>query len=60
MKTFKFEIQEFLSKIIEVEAETEDKAFLKVKKMYRKEEIVLDSSDYVETEIEKFENEKTI
>ncbi len=57
MKTFEFEIQELLSRIIEVEAQNEDEAYLKVKEMYQKEEIVLDNSDCVETEIKKFENE---
>ena len=51
MKTFEFKIQEVLSRTIEVEAETEDKAYLKIKDMYREEEIVLDNSDFVETEI---------
>ena len=57
MKTFEFEIKEFLSRIIEVEANNEDEAYMKVKEMYEKEVIVLDSSDFVETEINKFENE---
>jgi hypothetical protein len=57
MKTFKFEIQEFLSRIVEVKAKTENEAYQKIKEMYHKEEIVLDSSDFVETEIKKFENE---
>ena len=57
MKTFEFEIQELLSRIIEVEAKNEDEAYRKVKEMYKNEEIVLDSSDFVKTEIKKFENE---
>ena len=57
MKTFEFEVKELLSRIIEVEAETENEAYLKVKGMYENEEIVLDSSDQVDTEINKFENE---
>lgn len=52
MATFKIEIQEFLSRIIEIEAETKDEAVSKVRELYRKEEIVLDSNDYVSTEIE--------
>ena len=55
MKTFEFEIQEILSRIIEVEAKTEDEAYLKIKEMYQKEEIILDSSDYVDTNINKNE-----
>lgn len=57
METFKIEIQEFLSRIIEVEAETKDEAIIKVRQLYRNEEIVLDSNDYVSTEIEVYENE---
>ncbi len=58
MKTFEFEIQELLSRIVEVEATNEDEAYRKVKEMYKKEEIILDSSDFVKTEIKKFENEQ--
>ena len=54
MGTFKIEIQEFLSKIIEVEASDVEQAVSKVKEMYKKEEIVLDSEDYVKTEIEEY------
>lgn len=54
METFKIEIQEFLSRIIEVEAESSDEAISKVREMYRNEEIVLDSNDYVTTEIEEY------
>jgi len=57
MKTFEFEIQEVLSRNIEIKARTEDEAFQKVKEMYQKEEIVLDSSDYIDTEIKKIDNE---
>ena len=54
METFKIEIQEFLSKIIEIEASNAEEAVSKVKDMYRKEEIVLDSENYVTTEIEEY------
>jgi|SRR5690606_13311543 len=54
METFKIEIQEFLSRIIEVEAENIDEAVSKAKEMYQNEEIVLDNEDYVTTEIEEF------
>ena len=57
MKTYRFEIQEVQSRIIEIEANNEDEAYQKIKNMYRKEEIILNSSDFVETEIKKFENE---
>lgn len=60
MEKFKVEIQEFLSRIIEVEAETKDEAISKVCELYRNEEIVLDSDDYVSTEIEIFPKENII
>lgn len=55
MEIFKIEIQEFLSRIIEVEAENLDEAISMAKEMYNKEEIVLDSGDYVTTEIDIYE-----
>ncbi len=47
MGTFKIEIQEFLSKIVEIDAENINNAISKVKELYRNEEIILDSDDYV-------------
>lgn len=55
MKKFNIEIQEFLSRTIEIEAENTEDAILKVKKMYHNTEIVLDSSDYVTTSIEELQ-----
>lgn len=60
MGIFKIEIQEFLSRIIEMEAETKDEAVSKVRELYRNEEIVLDSNDYVSTEIYTFPEEDII
>ena len=57
MKVFKIEITETLQRIIEIEAKNEEEAHRKVKEMYQEEEIVLDSSDFVETEIKNYENE---
>lgn len=54
METFKIEVQEFLSKIVEIDAENINNAISKVKELYRNEEIVLDSDDYVTTEIDEF------
>lgn len=53
MGIFKTEITETLQRTIEVEAENEEDALRKVKKMYKNEEIVLDSSDFVGVEIKK-------
>jgi hypothetical protein len=55
MRTFTIEIQEFLSKIVEVEADNLDEAINKVKELYKNEEIVLDWQDYVTTEITEYE-----
>jgi DpnD/PcfM-like protein len=54
METFKIEIQEFLSRIVEIEAKSIDEAISKAKEMYQNEEIVLDENDYVTNEIEEY------
>ena len=48
---YKVEIKETLSRIIDIEADSEEGAIEKVRKQYMKEEIVLSADDYVETEI---------
>lgn len=55
MQKYQVEINETLSRIIEVEAENENDAVSKIKDLYRKEEIVLDSNDYLDTKIEIYE-----
>jgi len=50
METFKIEVKETLTRIIDIEADSIEEAFFKVREMYRDEEIVLDSEDYVDTE----------
>ncbi len=57
MKTFEIEVQEILSRVIRIEAESQSNALLKVKEKYRNEEIVLDADDYKETEIMPFIDE---
>lgn len=56
MDTFEIEIKETLSTLIKVEAENQSDAILKVKEMYRNQEIVLDSQDYKGTDINPFIN----
>ena len=51
MTKYRIEVTEVLSRIVEAEAENEDDAVEMVRQMYRNCEIVLDASDYVETEI---------
>jgi hypothetical protein len=48
METFKIEIQELLSKVVEVQAENISEAFSKVNDQYKSAEIVLDYNDFVE------------
>lgn len=50
MKTYKIEVKETLSRIIEIEAHSEEEAFSKVEDLYKKQEIVLSAEDFVETE----------
>lgn len=49
MKTYKIEIEETLTRVIEVEAENEEKAYDKVYEQYVEEEIVLDYNDWKDT-----------
>ena len=55
MTTYKIEIQELLSRIIEIEASSAEEAIDKARAMYRAEEIVLGGDDCVATEIEEYE-----
>ncbi|UKK68720.1 DpnD/PcfM family protein [Prevotella communis] len=50
MKKYSIEVLEVLSRIVEVEASDEEGAIKQVRQKYRKCEIVLDDSDYKETE----------
>jgi len=66
MKVFSFNIQETLSRTIEVEADSEEIALQMVKSMYRNEDVVLDYSDHEDTRIvltadcEEIENDQAI
>jgi len=52
MKKFIIEITETLQRRVEVEAESEESAMSKIRNQYSKEDIVLDSSDYTNTNFE--------
>lgn len=54
METFKIEIQEFLTRIVEIKARSVDEAVSKAKEMYFEEEIVLDANDYTSIEIKEY------
>ena len=60
MSNYKIEIQETLSRIIEIEASSAEEAIDKVRAMYRAEEIVLGGDDCVGTEIEEYKFCRTI
>ena len=51
MKKYRIEITETLSRTIETDAESEEVAVEKVRQLYRNGDIILDASDYIETEI---------
>lgn len=51
MNKYNVEIEETLARIIEIEAENEDEAYMKVKKLYKKCEIVLTAEDFIDVEI---------
>ena len=51
----KVEITEILQKTIEVDASDVNDALLKVEELYYKENIVLDYSDYIDTEFKVIE-----
>lgn len=55
MKTFKVEITETLQKVIEIDANDIEDAIDKADELYRGCEIVLDSGDFVDYEIQRFE-----
>lgn len=49
---YQVEITETLQKIVSIEAGDENAAISAVKQMYRNEYIVLDNSDYIDTNID--------
>jgi hypothetical protein len=51
MKTFKIEIKESLSRVIDIDAKNLNEAILKARNLYDREEIVLDAEDYSDTSI---------
>lgn len=55
MNEYAVEVIETLSRVITVEAESEDEALVTVSDMYYNEEIVLDASDHVDTDFNIYE-----
>ncbi len=56
-RKFQVEVREYLQRIVEVEAASEDEAELKVLHAYKAEEIVLDDSDFIGYEVEIYKDE---
>ncbi|MEI6554104.1 MAG: DpnD/PcfM family protein [Paludibacter sp.] len=54
MQNYKIEITEILRREVEIEAENIDSAIQIINEKYKSEEIVLDSSDFVEYKIEEY------
>lgn len=50
MPKYKIEIKEILTRIVEIEAQSEDDALETAQNLYKNEEIVLDSDDFSEVE----------
>ena len=50
MRKYKFEITETLQKQVDIEADSYDEAYQKLRNCYKNSEIVLDSNDYIDTE----------
>ena len=57
MKTYRVEITETLQRIVYIDAKSAEEAKRNVEERYHNEEIVLDSSDYQDTEIEVVEDD---
>lgn len=60
METFKVEIQELLSRIVNIVANSIDEALDKVNQSYRNQEIVLDSNDFISNRIEAVQQQSLI
>lgn len=50
MMEYRFEITETLSRQIAVQSASEEEAYRRIKALYRKELVVLDSSDFIDVE----------
>lgn len=56
MKTFKIEVTETLSKIVEVNAKNIEDALEETKKSYNNEKIILGENNYVTTEFKEIKS----
>lgn len=51
MNTYTFEITETLQRLVKIEATDEKEAYEIINDMYKKEEVVLDSDDFIDSVI---------
>lgn len=51
MSNFDIEVSETLARTISIEADSVDEAIAKVSQMYRNEQIVLDSEDFIDVSV---------
>lgn len=58
MKKIKVEFKEVLSRVVEIEADTEEEALEKANEMYDSEEVVLDPEDFEGHEIEIYQEKE--
>ena len=54
LKKYQIEITEILQRIVEIDANSLDDAIIEINKKYKNQEIILDSSDYIQTNISEF------
>jgi translation initiation factor IF-1 len=54
MNRYKVEITETLQRVVKVRAPTLDEAVAQVRERYKREEIILDSGDFVDVHIAEF------
>ncbi len=57
MEIYKIEVKETLARLVEIEADSAEEAMAKVIELYKAEQIILDSDDFVDTEFLEFNND---
>lgn len=60
MNKYNFEITETLQKQVEIIAHSKEDALIQLKQLYKNEDIVLDASNYVETEFTSLDDGKAL
>ena len=55
MQRYRIEVKEYLARIIDIDAESEEDAIEMVEEQYQNGDIVLDGSDYIDHDIAPFE-----